>query len=457
MKRLPHAGLVLCLLAPLSAGQAARDDIAAIWNDPTFQKQVVAGFGVLAEVEPRVTPEEVQVLEKVRPLMAESPARAEEALQKLIKGLKPDYSPMLDFTLGALQFQQDELAASQENYQKAVAKFPSFLRAWRNLGWIRTKLADYDGAIAAFTRMIELGGADAYSYGLLGFAHAAKEDFQPAEAAYRNALLMQPDNTEWRLGLTRCVHKQGKLEDAASLLEVLIERYPTKGEFWLLQAQVFLGLKEPLRAAGNIEAVERLGKSTLDSLFTLGDIYVTESLPDLAVRAYQRAIERDPAQPVARPLRAAELLSARGSNAQARAVAAHLERTSGSRLADEDRRKLLKLQARLSMAEGGGTSETAAVLEEIVRLDPLDGDALMLLGHYHARQQEPDRAILYYERAAGVEAFEAVARIYHGQLLVNQGRFAEALPLLRRAQELKPREDIARYIEQVERNARARR
>ncbi len=36
-----------------------------------------------------------------------------------------------------------------------------------------------------------------------------------------------------------------------------------------------------------------------------------------------------------------------------------------------DRRKLLKLEARLSMADGGGSDETAAVLEELVKLDPL--------------------------------------------------------------------------------------
>ena len=45
----------------------------------------------------------------------------------------------------------------------------------------------------------------------------------------------------------------------------------------------------------------------------------------------------------------------------------------------------------------------------------------------------------------------------HAQLLVAQSRFDEALPLLRRAQELKPREDVARYMEQIERVARARR
>ena len=124
---------------------------------------------------------------------------------------------------------------------------------------------------------------------------------------------------------------------------------------------------------------------------------------------------------------------------------------------EADRRKLLKLEARLSMAEGGGNAETASVLEEIVKLDPLDGEALMLLGQHYARQNEPDRAIFYYERAASIEAFEVNAKIRHAQVLVGMGRYADAIPLLRRAQEVKPRDDIARYLEQVERVSKARR
>jgi hypothetical protein len=49
------------------------------------------------------------------------------------------------------------------------------------------------------------------------------------------------------------------------------------------------------------------------------------------------------------------------------------------------------------------------------------------------------------------------AKTRHAQLLVGLGRFNEALPLLRRVQEVKPREEIARYIDQVERIARNKR
>ena len=56
-----------------------------------------------------------------------------------------------------------------------------------------------------------------------------------------------------------------------------------------------------------------------------------------------------------------------------------------------------------------------------------------------------------------ITATEARACIAHAQVLVKRGRFSDALPLLRRAQEIKPREDVARYIKQVERFARGKR
>jgi tetratricopeptide (TPR) repeat protein len=59
----------------------------------------------------------------------------------------------------------------------------------------------------------------------------------------------------------------------------------------------------------------------------------------------------------------------------------------------------------------------------------------MLLGQHYARQNEPDRAMLYYERAASIDAFEAHAKVRHAQVLVTLGRYADAIPLLRRAQE----------------------
>lgn len=450
LRSIAALALAASAAAPLVRAQAP--SLEAIWNDPAFRKAFVAGYGVNPDIEPRVAKEEVTILEKVLPLMSSDLPKAEETLRK---AMKPNCSAILDHTLGGILFQQDKYADALVAHRTAVEKFPNFRRSWRNIGLIQMREGEHDGAIRAFTKMIELGGADAYAYGLLGYAYAAQLDYQPAEAAYRMALLLQPENLEWRLGLTQCVFKQDKFEEAGALLDVLIARFPHKADFWLLQAHTFLGRKLPLRAAENLELLDKLGKASPDTLQTLGDIYLGEGLADLAARAYGRSLEVDPQQPLAKSVRAAEALAARGAPQQARALVASLKQARGTAVPDDERKKILRLESRLAMADGGGGSEAVAVLEQILALDPLDGEALLLLGQHYARNGEPDRAMLHYERAAGLEACEGEAKLRHAQVLAQLGRFAEALPLLRRAQELRPRDELARYIEQVERAVRS--
>jgi tetratricopeptide (TPR) repeat protein len=418
-------------------------------------------------------------MQRIAPLISENLDKAAEEIEKLTTDTS---SAALDFNLGTIRFQQDHLDDALDNYQRAVTKFPNFRRAYKQMGLIYARQGKPDDAIANFTRMIELGGGDAYSYGLLGYSYAAKKDYQASEAAYRNALLLQPQNTEWRLGLTRAVFAQERYQDSITLLDSLIKLYPEKPDFWLLQANSYLNLKQPLRAAENFEAIERMGKSTPDSLYTLGDIYLTENLPDVAAGTYNKAILKDVARlstraaPASQPapagaggagtsdpewlksfdraLRASEMLAARGAPASAKTVVELTHMAFDARIVAADRRRLLKLEARLAMAAGGDDAAAAKVLEEIVTIDPLDGEALMLLGQFYGRSNEPEKAIVSYEHAAAIDAFEINAKLKLAQVLVGQRRFADALPLLRRVQEVKPREDVARYMEQVDVQAR---
>jgi tetratricopeptide (TPR) repeat protein len=424
-----------------------------IWNDPRFRRQFLGTYGVLGELEPRISLEERDQLEKIIPLLSTDLGKAAEQLSAIVT---PNSSATLDFTLANVNFQLDRLEEAVRWYRSALEKFPSFLRAHKNLGLTYTRLGDTANAIPAFTRMIELGGGDGLTYGLLGRALSAREDFLSAESAFRQAVLLQPDSLEWRLGLIRCLFRLQKYEEAASLCGELLGKHPDRSEFWQLQANAFLGLNQPLRAAQNFEVLDRLGKATPEILYSLGDIYVNESLPDLAARAYGEAIRADSGEDPGRALRSAEALAARGAPSQARRVLDHLEKAGEDRLDETARRRLLRLEARIALSEGEG-NEAVEILEEIVALDPLDGEALMLLAQHHTRKGEPERAIFYYERAENLEGFEADARVRHAQVLVRLSRFQEALPLLKRAQELKPREELATYLEQVERAARAAR
>jgi tetratricopeptide (TPR) repeat protein len=290
---------------------------------------------------------------------------------------------------------------------------------------------------------------------LLGYAHANLGGHLAAESAYRMAALLDPATMDWQMGLARSFFEQRRFADAVALTEGLIAAQPERADLWLLQANAFLGLGDSARAAENFELVERLGRSSADSLNTLADIYVNQGLATLAVDAYARAMALAPEAKPTRALRAAKVLTAGGALDETRRLLAEVEARHAERLEPGEKKELLALRARLALAAGAGAEEAAA-LREIVALDPLDGEALILLGQYHAREGDAEQAVFYYQRAAGLAAFEADAKVRHAQLLVRAGRLAEALPLLRRAQELQPRENIQKYLEDVQRHAEVR-
>ncbi len=458
---------VLALLALVAAGARAETNETvelALWSDPEFLRQFLGTYGVRSEIEPRVTPEERLEFEQVAKLMV-TPVGADKALALLEKSVAKAVdkkgvsrsSALYDFTIGSIYFQQDNLGAAAEWYDKAVDKLPSFLRAQKNLGLVYVRSNAFDRAIGPLTRAIDLGAADGLTFGLLAHSYVMTEQFVAAESAYRQAMMLQPESTDWKSGLARCLFKERKFEEAAALCGDMIRREPARADLWLLQANAWLSLKQPLKAAENYELLDRAGLASVACLNTLGDIYVNENVPEMAVSAYQRALAKEGASAdPAVALRNAEVLVARSAYAEAGGLLARVKEVCGTKLGTAEKKRVLKLEARIAAASGQAGAEQAKLLEDIVALDPLDGEALILLAQHYAANGAPDKACFLCERAAGLEKYEAEAKLRHGQILVKGGKFQEALPLLKRALELKPRDDVQRYVEQVERAARAR-
>jgi tetratricopeptide (TPR) repeat protein len=444
------AALADAVSAPAqSVHVAVHGDALELWNDARFQRHFAESYLAETDVEPKLTDAEVEKLQKVAAAIAADDLAG--ALTLLSKQRGPAASAVVDFTVGNLHFQRDELDQAAEAYFIAVDKYPKFRRAWRNLGLIHVRRGEFGPAVDALARVVELGGGDALTYGLLGYAHSNVGNQVSAESAYRMALLLDPLTIDWKMGLARSFFEQKRYADAAALCDQLINANPQRVDLWLLQANAFIGLEQPLRAAQNYEIVETLGGSTTDSLVTLADIHANEGLFDLAVERYVLALERDPEAPADRALRAARLMAARGAADETRHLIARVEELRGDVLTDVARKQVFELRARLAEAEQA-TAEQVAALEQIVALDPLDGGALVKLGQIAGRAGEIDRAIMYFERAAMLEAFEADAKVRHAQLLAQHGRAAEALPLLRRAQAIEPRDSVQKFLDDLQRS-----
>ncbi len=451
-------GIVLagvCTASWASSPEEEDPALQSLWRNETFRRQFLGSYGVQAEVEPRVTTVEKTELEKVAAMMAQRDGlvKARAYLSALVK---PTDTAVFDFTLGSIYFQQEQLQPAVQCYQKAVAKFPSFLRAHKNLGVARVRLGDYGPAVESLTRSIELGAKDGVTFGLLGYAFLMTEQATSAETAYREAIMLQPTVLDWKMGLARCLFKLRKFEEASALCGELIARQPDRADLWLLQANAFLGMKDMVKATENYEYLDLKELATPQSLNALGDIYVSEGLIDLAADTYLRAIEKDADPAPVRILPKVEILVSRGAYPAAERLTQRLNTLSTDRFSPDERKRLLKLEARIASARGPANTEAARILEEIVQLDPLDGEALILLGQHHATAGDLEKATFLFERAEGISQFEAEASLRHAQCLVRGGKYQQAVPLLKRTQDIRPREDVARYLEQVERAARAR-
>lgn len=450
-------GLIMAVVVAYRGAAANEAEAQTLWRDPAFQRQFMGSYGVRSEIEPRVTMVEKEQMEKILLLLGADDGldKARVLLEKTV--VQPAASAVFDFTLANVWLQQEKYDAAAESYQKAIEKFPFFQRAYKNLGLVRIRGTNgMEQAIQPLTRAIELGANDGLTYGLLAHAYASTEQFVSAESAYRQALLLQPATVDWKLGLARCLFRQQKYEEAATMCAELMARDPQRVDYWLLQANAYVGLKQPVKAAEIYEYLDLSGRAPTAALNTLGDIYVNEGTMDLAADAYLRAMSRDAAGKPGTYIRNAEVLGQRGASSEAVRVVDEVKRAFGGRLSIDERKRVLKLEARIAAAVGRAGAEQAKLLEEIVALDPLDGEALILLGQYHATAGNIEKACFHFETAAGIEKFEAEAKLRHGQCLVRNARYQEAIPLLKRSQELKPRDDVGRYLEQVERVARVR-
>ena len=287
-----------------------------------------------------------------------------------------------------MYFQNEDFTNAVKYFETALAKFPDYRRAQKNLAFALVRDGKYKEAIQPLIRTIALGGADGKVFGLLGFIYLDQGRAVSAEGAYRQALVMEPDNLDFKLGLVKSSLAAGNYDYAAAMLDEMVTQYPERDSLWTLQANVFIQKEQPDKAAISLEILRRLGKATPQNLFLLGDLYMTQEARELALSVYLEAVDKDAGQNPTKALRPAQILVSRGAWDEARQLFAKIRGMGSLDAANE--LKLLKLESKVAMATGQG--ETAiATLKRIAEKDPLDGEALLLAGDYYARNGQKER------------------------------------------------------------------
>ncbi len=422
------------------------------WADPTFIDQFLGSYAPLQALEPEFSTEEkIIIKERVLPLFqSNNPVSALPILEELAR--KDDTTAQIDFLLGSLYLQNNRSAQAEQSLLKAVKKFPNYRRAWKNLSMLYVTSGRAEEAIEPISKTIELGEVNGTLYGMLGVAYMQKEDYLQAESAFRNALLLQPGDKNWKLNLFQVMMFQERFKESNALLKTLIANEPNNPEYWKYQANVYANLGEELQAAEVLEIRDRMGKSDSQSLEMLGSIYYNNQLYDVAYDVYKRAIDGSGAR-YDSLFNSANALAAVGKYDSAMDLVSRLRSRFASKIKEnkEDRLSLLVLEASCLRATDK-VDEAAHILEQIVTEDPMNGGALIQLGLYYKNLEVPDyqKAITMFERAANVQDFGAQAMVQHGQLLVKMQKYRDAAKILRRAQEIDHNDNVQDFLDRVE-------
>lgn len=419
------------------------------WTNPEFVQRFTGSYGFDTSVTPSITSEEKTLLEKIAPVIASSPA---QAIRELQAALKPDSSPALIYTLANLHFQSGELDDAKQRYEEAIKRFPNFLRAYKNLGIANVHAGKYAEAIPHLLKAIQLGGQGGDTYGLLGYAYLNSSNAVAALNAYEQALFFEPDSRDWRMGRVQCLMNLNRHDEAIAVIDDLVEQFPNQRDLLLLQANAYVAKDRPEDAAATLEVLRATGGISGSALALLGDIYLNLNQAELALEIYAEALAAENFGHD-RALRVARRLAAMMAWPQLDVYLSRFETTRPSELTAADSLEILNLKAQSDLAQDR-VEAAAAKLATVVEQDPLNGRALLLLADYHWRKNEIERAEIYFERAARIDSVAAEALTQQARMLVSLRDFNRAVPLLEKAQLLRPQTHIAQYLERVSAAAR---
>ncbi len=422
-------------------------DRASFWNQEHIKKVFLNSYQVNTDIEPKLTEEEKALIRELMPQLELNPTAVKDGL---LNSVNTETSAAVYFLIGNFYAEDGEIATALEYYETAIEKFPNFRRAIKNVSFMKVRDGAFDDALKSLTKVINLGANDTTVFGLLGLCYVNTGNYISAETAYRQAIVLDPSVNDWRVGLAKSLLSQEKYKESIKVLDEILNLDPENDIIWSSQANAYLGIEDLDNAVANQEIVDRLGKSTAESLVFMGRIYMSQGLNDLALEKFKKALTKDSNQPADVQIDIAGTLVSRGAFDESQDLINSI-RGKYTDITKDQNILLLRLESQIALSSGN-PDKAIPILEKLLASDPLDGQALILLAEHHTSLDTSDgysRADLYYERAIKVDDQEIRALISWARSYVARERFDKAIPLLERANTKQPRDYITRYLEQV--------
>jgi tetratricopeptide (TPR) repeat protein len=400
--------------------------------------------GFLKEREPEMSAEEYALYEKVVEMISSQPDFALKLLEGMSNDKEAQPSPAFEFILGNAYYAAGQTAKAESSYRSAVKRYPTFLRAWVDLGVLYYTAEKFTDAIPCFAQAVSLGDRDPNTFGLLGYSLEKMGNVVPAEMAYMQALAADPTNGDWMEGLLRIYIQGRQVERAESLVKNLIKASPTEARFWLTYANILIVDHRKLEAIALLETAAGTGVAGVDELNLLADLYAEQKLIPEAVAIYQKILVPAPELGERKLLRLAEALATDHQLQQAQDVLTKLPAS----LSAESEINSLQIKADILAAQKKW-ADARTHLQKLLQLAPLNGKALLSLGRTYAAEDDLPRASFAFEGALQSPDFTYAASLELANIELKNRHYDKSVEYLEKALKIERTSAVEDYLARI--------
>lgn len=382
---------------------------------------------------------------------------------------------------------QAEKAFNQRNYRVAVDSYAkslslvpnnAYAHFWK--GVAHSYLNENDQALAEFDAALKQGFKKPLDVYLVRWRiYFAKKEFDAALADVRQALRLDPSNTDFQAALGDISMAKGSFGDALGAYQKVAQKFPNNGDLYYNIAKAMNGLGD---AGGQLSAAENAVKLRTrflaESLYLIGDAYQRQGKSTEALDAYQRALVAKPN--LYEPYRnIAEIYRSQGRFNEAIDIsrkglklfpddgAIYTDLAWYYSLADKSEDAVqaaqagIRLQPKQPMAYTNlcrayndlqNPKEALTACNSALDLNPGDGETLYYLGFaYELAGRKADAAQAYKRAVAGLVEFTQKNPDYSdgfyllGNAYYKDNQLQKAVEAYQKALELSPRFAKARY------------
>ena len=217
-----------------------------------------------------------------------------EALCRQAMALKPG-NPLASMLLAATCLQRGNIDGSAKVLEQLTAEFPGNAVIIEALGRVRLQQGRVDDAFSGFQRAGQLKPDWDIPYQDMGLIHYRRNELAKAEEAFRQSSKLSEDSVPPLLGLALVIDRQGRVDEARSLYESVLDRQPNLSlalnNLAYIYAQQGSNLDKAVQMAGRAANLSPLQHSVWD---TFGWSQFKSGKKEAAIQSLQRAVSLAP-------------------------------------------------------------------------------------------------------------------------------------------------------------------